>query len=758
MMNPLIQQPAGPANAAPQMILADDKDVDLAAYLNMLAEQRWLIIAIALTVSLLGALYAFVAKPVYEANLLIHVEEKGQREPKNILGEAGSMVDTKTAASAEIELLRSRLVVAQAIDSLRLYIDARPVRFPLVGAWIADTDAAHLLPWLRGLGGYAWGRESIDVATLNLPERLENQPFTLKIIDAGHYAVTEEGSNIRFAGTVGETVTVGSKYGPIELFVTRLNGPEGTEFQLTRSSRLAAISSVKEALNVNELGKQSGILSATLKGDSAPGVFALLTEIGKQYMAQNGARRTEEADKSLAFLNRRLPELKQQLEQAEARYNQFRNANGTVDLGEEARINLQRSASARTRRIEMEQKRTELMSRFTANHPAVVAVDAQLKDINREIREAAMQIKTLPVMEQELVRLARDVKVNGELYSALLASAQQLQLITVGKTSNVRLVDAPLLPDRPVSPNRPRIIAVAVFLGLFLGMLVAFIRRSLQSTLEDPEQIESMFGMPVYATIPHSKMQKSLTEDSDESTRLPLLARIASMDIAIESLRNFRAALQFSMAHAENNIVLITGPTAGMGKSFVSANLAAIVGASGRKVLLIDADLRDGHLHRYFSSGRVGGLSDLLTDARPVDDLLRKGVIENVDFIATGSLPPNPSELLLRPTLAALLQELAPRYDLVLIDGTPILAVSDSLIIGAHAGAIYVATRSGVTTPGEIAESLKRLARAGLSARGMLFNDHSVRRGRYGYGYRYGKYRQLSYVGQPRAIEAPAPH
>lgn len=758
MMNSVVRQASSPANATPQMILADDKEIDLVAYLNILAEQRWLIIAIALTVSLLGVLYAFVAKPVYEANLLIHVEEKGQREPKNILGEAGSMMDTKTAASAEIELLRSRLVVAKAIDNLRLYIDARPVRFPLIGNWIADIEAVKLLPKLQGLGGYAWGREEIEVTTLNLPELLENRPFILKVVDAEHYAVTEKSNDIRFVGTVGETVTVGSKYGPIDLLVTRLKGTKGTEFQLNRSSRLAAITSVKEALNVNELGKQSGILSATLKGDNASGVFALLTEIGKQYMAQNGARRTEEADKSLAFLNRRLPELKQQLEQAEARYNQFRNANGTVDLGEEARINLKRSADARTRRIEMEQKRTELMSRFTANHPAVVAVDTQLKDINREIREAAMQIKTLPVMEQELVKLSRDVKVNSELYSALLASAQQLQLITVGKTSNVRLVDAPLRADRPVSPNRPRIIAIAVFLGIFVGILVAFIRRSLQSALEDPEQVESMFGMPVYAAIPHSKIQKSLTEDSDESSRLPLLARIASMDIAVESLRNFRAALQFSMAHAVNNIVLITGPTAGMGKSFVSANLAAIVGASGRKVLLIDADLREGQLHRYFSSGRVGGLSDLLAEARPVEDLLRKDVIANVDFISTGSLPPDPSELLLRPSLAALLQELAPRYDLVLIDGTPILAVSDSLIVGTHAGAIYVTVRSGVTTPGEIAESLKRLARAGLSARGMLFNDHSVKRGRYGYGYRYGKYRQLSYVGHPRAIEAPAAH
>lgn len=747
MKNSLMPQLGTPAE--PPLILSDDNEADLSSYLNMIIDQRWLIISIALIVSLLGTVYAFLARPQYEASLLVHVEEKGQREPKNILGEAGSMIDFKTPAAAEIELLRSRLVVARAIDNLRLYIDARPDRFPLIGNLVAGTGLAAAVPWLRSLGGYAWGAVKIDVTDFSVPEALENRPFELQMLSGGRYEVTESDSGLRLSGRVGGTINQSTAYGPIVLKVSQLWGWPGTRFVLTRSSRLATIESVQQALSVNEMGKQSGVLNATLKGDNAQGVYQLLTEISKEYMQQNGSRRTEEADKSLAYLNRRLPELKEQLEQAEIRYNQFRNTHGTVDLGEEAKINLQRSASARTRRIELEQKRTELLSRYTPNHPAVISIDDQLKDINREIRDAANQIKTLPILEQEMVKLARDVKVNSELYAALLSSAQQLQLITVGKTSNVRLVDAPLKPDRPVTPNRPRIIVIAIFMGLFLGVLVAFIRRSLQTALDDPEQIEKIFGLPVYASIPRSKMQQSLSAESNTSNRLPLLARIASMDVAIESLRNFRSALQFTMTHARNNIVVITGPTAGMGKSFVSANLAAVLGASGRKILLIDGDLRDGHLHRYFNCARAGGMSDLLIGGRDIDQLVHKNVLENVDFISTGSLPPNPSELLLRPTFSGLLHLLAPYYDMVLIDAPPILAVSDSLIICNHSGAIFIAARAGVTTPGDIAESLKRLARAGLSAKGVLFNDMELRAGRYGYGAgsRYGKYRQLSYVG-----------
>lgn len=746
MMNPLTQPVAHPGE--PPLILSDETEADLSTYLNLLIDQRWLIIGITLLVGLCGLLYALMASPVYEANMLVHVEEKGQREPKNILGEAGSMIDFKTPAAAEIELLRSRLVVAQAIDNLRMYIHAEPQRLPIFGGLLAGFDLARSLPWLRGLGGYAWGKEAITVTVFSVPELLENRRFFLEVHGNGRFTLSEPESDVRFDGVVGDSIAQATLYGPISLQVTQLLAYPGTVFQLSRSSRLAAIEGVQKALTVAEMGKQSGVLSATLKGDTASGVYQLLSEIGKQYMAQNGARRTEETDKSLAYLTQhRLPELKTQLEQAEVRYNQFRNTHGTVDLGEEGRINLQRSAAARSRRIELEQKRTELLSRYTVQHPSVMSIDAQLSDINREFRDAAAQIKSLPVLEQEMVRLSRDVKVHGELYSALLASAQQLQLITIGKTSNVRLVDAPIKPEQPVTPNRPRIVAAGLFLGLFVGLLTAFLRRSLQTTLDDPEQVEKMFGVPVYATIPHSKMQISLAAKDAGSNQLPLLARIASMDVAVESLRSFRSALQFTMTHARNNIVLITGPTAGVGKSFVSVNLAAIMAASGRKILLIDADLRDGHLHRYFHCMRAGGLSDLLEGTPEPEQFIRKGVLENIDFISTGSLPPNPSERLLRPSLAHLLTQLAPHYDMVLIDATPILAVADSLIVGAQAGAIFIATRAGVTTPTDIAESLKRLARAGLEAKGVLFNDITLRPGRYGYGAGYGKYRQLPYSG-----------
>jgi tyrosine-protein kinase Etk/Wzc len=365
-------------------------------------------------------------------------------------------------------------------------------------------------------------------------------------------------------------------------------------------------------------------------------------------------------------------------------------------------------------------------------------------------------IKTLPAIEQNLVRLQREVKVNTELYTALLNTAQQLRLITVGKVSNARLVDAPMLPERPVKPNRPVILALALLGGLFLGVLAAFVRKSLYAGIDTPEQLEKIAGVPVFATIPHSKKQKELYQQvSAKHQRVPLLANVSSTDAAVESLRNFRTALQFSLPQFKNNIVLISGATPGMGKSFVSANLAAIMAATGKKVLLVDCDLRNGLLHLYFGFGRQDGFSDALAGARRLDQVIHRNVIENMDFISTGTLPQHPAEMLLWPNLGVLLQQLSASYDLVLVDAPPILAVADTMIIGAHVGAIYIMTRAGVTTAGEINESMKRLAQAGLSAKGVLFNDLKLRPGRYGYGYTYGQSRHGdTAAGSPPLIEA----
>lgn len=729
---------------------SDEPAFDLKGYFHTLYDSRWLIGGITAFITLVAVLYALVAKPVYESNLMIHVEEESPNASKNILSEASSLFETKKAAIAEMELLRSRMVVSRAVDNLQLYIDVQPKYFPIAGFWFANQNNNVLSePGLFGYGGYVWGAEKAEVSVFEVPESWLGREFTLTALGNGRYRFSGGGQRIAFDGNVGLGYRVPTPEGIVELKVDRMVANAGARFRLRRISRVAMIQAIQAALVITEQGKQSGIIEVKLQGENARRTHTLLSEIGREYMRQNLARKTEEAEKSLAFLNQQLPILKRQLEQAEDRYNQFRNANGTVDLQEEARMSLAQAAAARARRIDLIQKKTELLARFTEDHPVVAAINRQRKEVDAEIEEVNARIKALPVLEQDEARLTRDIKVNTDLYTALSNTAQQLRLISVGRVSNVRMVDAPVPPEKPIKPNRPLIVALAVVTGLFLGTLVAVARKAMKGGIDDPLKIERLLrARVVYATIPHSSNQDKLMRKArDEAEPLPLLASIIPEDAAVESLRSFRAALQYSMPHFKNNVVMFAGPTQGLGKSFVTANFAAVMAAAGKRVLLIDADFRSGRLHRYFGVNRDQGLSKAISGAASATEIIHHDVVENLDFIPTGPLPPNRSEFLLDVNLSALLDTLSADYDLVLIDTPPILATADALIIGARAGAVFLLARASVTTEAEITESIKRLNYAGMSPQGVLFNDMTYGIGRYSALHHATPTGQLAFAG-----------
>lgn len=727
---PVLSVPFDPRPPEPQ---PEESAVDLKGYLNTLYDSRWLIGSITAIITVIALLYALLANPVYEANLMIHVEEESPNASKNILSEASSLFETKKAAIAEMELLRSRMVVSRAVDNLQLYVEVEPRYFPVLGSWFAGQNGSALSnPGLFGQGGFVWGGERAEVSVFDVPESWLNREFVLTARAGNRYRFSGGGQRIAFDASVGQRYQVRTPDGLVEIKVDRILAKPGARFKIERKSRLGTVQAIQRAMVITEQGKQSGVIEVRLQGQNAERINGVLSEIGREYMRQNLARKTEEAEKSLAFLNQQLPILKRQLEQSEDRYNQFRNTHGTVDLREEARMSLAQAAAARARRMELTQKKAELLARFTEDHPVVAAINRQRREVDTEIEAVAGRIRTLPAMEQDEARLTRDIKVNTDLYTALSNTAQQLRLISVGRVSNVRLVDAPIAPERPIKPNRPLIVALAVVTGLFLGTLLAFARKAMRGGIDDPAKIERMLrARVVYASIPHSGNQDRLMRKVKPDGVLPLLAQILPEDPAVESLRSFRAALRFSMPHFKNNVVMVAGPTRGLGKSFVTANLAAVMAASGLRVLLIDADLRNGHLHRYFGVERVRGLSRAILGAMTVDEVIHRGVLQNLDFIPTGELPTNRSEFLLQLNFANLLESASSRYDLVLLDPPPLLSVADALIIGAHAGAVFIVARSGVTTESQINESIKRLNHAGISPRGVLFNDMALRLGEY---------------------------
>jgi tyrosine-protein kinase Etk/Wzc len=281
-----------------------------------------------------------------------------------------------------------------------------------------------------------------------------------------------------------------------------------------------------------------------------------------------------------------------------------------------------------------------------------------------------------------------------------------------------------------------------------LGTVAAFIRRAIRAGVDTPQRIEhSLHAKVVLADIPHSSQQKRLAKQCDPHRgNIPLLAQVAPDDPAIEGLRSFRAALQFAMPQLRNNIVMITGPTSHLGKSFIAANAAAVIAASGKKVLLVDMDLRNGHLHRYFNDTQEQGLCEAIGTAEPGKGI-RRNVLENLDFIPTGTGASGRHEFLMQRDVDLWFKTVSMHYDLVLIDAPPVLAVADAAIIGAHAGAVFLVARAGVTTEEEISESVSRLNQAGISPEGVIFNDSKLRRQIAEYQYRDVLPKRIGWAG-----------
>ncbi|CAG2156298.1 Putative tyrosine-protein kinase in cps region [Cupriavidus yeoncheonensis] len=723
-----------------------DDEIDLVQYLDVLVANRWVIAGIAAAMLALGVAFAFFSRPIYEADILVQVEDN-PTSPKSLLGDVSSLFDVKTEAAAEIEILRSRMVVGKAVENLRLYVDAKPKYFPIIGESIARKTKTLSDPGLFGIGGFVWGRESIDVDTFEVPSELEGEKFKLVALGGGKYRIDQSDLDEPIEGRVGEMLEKNQSVGRIRLLVTELKGKPGATYNLFRNSEFKTLTDLQDDLKIAELGKQSGIISASLQGKDPARTAAVMSEIGKEYIEQNIRRKAEEAEKSLVFLGNLLPQLKSELERAETQYNKLRNKRGTFNLSEEGRAFLQESVESESGLLELKQKRAELTTRFAAGHPAIQAIDKQIGALSGKVNNLEQRMKAFPDLEQDSLRLIRDVQVNNDLYVGLLNNMQQLKLVKAGKVGSVRLIDTAAVPEEPVRPKKPLVIAIAGILGLALGVVVAFVRNALYGGITDPQDIEQHTGLNVYATVPLATTQLSMADDMRLRKRGQyLLANRYPNDPAVESLRSLRTALQFAMLDANDKRVLLTGPTPGVGKSFVSVNLAAVMAAGGKRVLLIDADMRKGYLNQYFGLDRGPGLSDFLAGTAGIEKIIHREVVAGLDFVATGTIPPNPAELLLTERMAQALEELSERYDLVLIDTPPVLAVSDTPILAARCGTVFLVTRFEKSSIGEITESVKQLRNTNIDVKGVIFNGLDPNAFRYGYGSKYGRYRYAYYA------------
>ena len=341
-------------------------------------------------------------------------------------------------------------------------------------------------------------------------------------------------------------------------------------------------------------------------------------------------------------------------------------------------------------------------------------------------------MKDLPETQQEVLKLTSEVELNKVLYTNMLNSVQQLRLVSAGEVGSVRIVDFAEMTTKPVKPQKKLILAVFLFLGILLGAAIVSLRDMLSGGVKSATFIEKETGFTVYAKVPKGNPKGT------KGTRP--LAVVEPDDVAVESLRALRSSLEFSMMESDQPIIGVSGLIPGVGKSFISVNLAALYAGLGKKVLLIDADLRKGRLHKEFGIKRGNGLSQVLLKAVKPEDVIASTEVENLFVLPCGNVPANPAELLGSKHYSELIEQFKKQYDLIIIDTPPIMLVTDAALACRVVAQIVMVIEYNKHSIEAIQDGMGQILKGNPNAHASIVINKYEHGSQDGYGYKYGKY------------------
>ena len=681
-------------------------EIDIGRLLGTIIEARWWVLGITSVFALIAVVYCLFATPIYSADALVQIE---QNTGSSLVQDLNSALSNKPPASdAEIQLIQSRLVLGKTVDDLDLDISVVKNTFPLFGAG-----------WDRLMGRQ---NETVKVTTFTLPKGMNDQTFTLKVLSPKQYLLSSDGG-FEARGEVGQQL---SKQG-VTMMVSAIQASNDSEFTVTKFSTLGMINNLQNNLTVTENGKDTGVLSLTYTGEDRDQIRAILDSITRNYLEQNIERKSEEAAKSLVFLDKQLPEVRKNLDEAEEKLNTYRQRKDSVDLPLEAKSVLDSMVNIDAQLNELTFREAEISKLYTKAHPAYRTLLEKRKALEDEKAKLNDRITAMPETQQEIVRLTRDVESGQQVYMQLLNKQQELRITQASTVGDVRIVDPAIAQPGVLKPKKALIILGSIILGLIVSVVGVLLRSLFNRGIESPQVLEEQ-GISVYASIPLSEWQKA--RDSVKTIKgvkrykqSQLLAVGNPTDLAIEAVRSLRTSLHFAMMQANNNVVMMTGVSPSIGKTFVCANLAAVISQTNKRVLLIDCDMRKGYTHELLGTDNVNGLSEVLAGKGAIENCAKPTSISNFDLVPRGQVPPNPSELLMSERFSQLVKWASSHYDLVLIDTPPILAVTDAAVVGRHAGTTLMVARYAVNTLKEIQTSLSRFEQNGIQVKGVILNS-----------------------------------
>ena len=686
---------------------AVNNSITLLDALFILWKRRYFLLLFILAGAVIGLGIGQWIRPQFTSDAMLQIDPKGNKAANRAMGEMGAILDVASPADAEIELIKSRLVLSFVVAEEHLEYSATPV------------SALNRMLHREG---------RMDIGYLFIPKEARSEKWYAVVKGENTYAVYSEDESKLVEGNVGELLKVPYEGDTLQIRVDRIRKASvGEKFKISQLNPLLAVRKLAKSLKVAEKGKQTGVIGVSYSHRYADRAASILNTIANTYVRQNVEMRSADAAKTLEFLESQLPAIKAKLDSSEKILSDYRHNIGSVDMTGETRAHLDKEMDLQRQLLQLEQQRQQVTRLFKEEHPSVQTIVKQQNRLRGELGRLRKNAESMPTTQQELIRLQENVAVNNSQYTTMLNNIQQLRVVRAGEVGNVRVVDFAQIEPKPSKPKKMNILVCSIAASFMIGVLIVFLRRMMRNGVRSSQELEHATDVSVYAKIPESK-NRILNDKRHKQT----LVESSPNDQACEAFRTLQTALDFSLSE-EHNVVMVCGLVPGVGKSFVSKNLAVVYAMNGKRVLLIDADMRKGVIR----SSKHAGLTEILSGKVSWREAVTDTRLENLFVLGCGKRLMSPSELLRHDRFKNILAEMKAEYDMILVDTPPVSLVTDAELIYPLVDFALMVVHYGTDSVSQIKEGISNLRRYADKPCAFVMNHCEYEPGHYGYGYGY---------------------
>lgn len=755
--------------------------IDFSSLLHRIMSHWWMFVISILFCIGIAFVYLHYSTPMYKINakLLVKDEKKGGGvNAGELLGDISGLLNMKSNVDNEVEILKTRILMERVVRALHLnivYIKNGKVKDQIL-------DAAPFTVELEK------GRDTIqgNFFELTIPE--EGNSYEIQYTDK----ISKE--KVSQQPEFGDTLFV---YGIGNICVYR--NPEvkqyGTQYSLLISSVDARVAALRGALNVSVTNKLVTTIDLQLSYPHPEKGEEILSRLIAEYLQQNINDKNMIADSTIMFIENRLRLVSGELGGIEDNIQQFKQGNKLTDLSEQSKMLVSNASDLFKRVADIETQiniayaleeylkdedknkrvvptsvlpedvvfsklvenynmllleRDRQMLTSTEDNPYIQNMDERIaslrasmlanlsgtrrsleitrKELGKELAKLDGNIRKVPFHERTYLDLARQQQIKQELYLFLLQKREETAISKTANISNAKIIDTPKSDFNPFSPNRKFILLIGLMAGLAFPFAKIYMDGLFNNRVNSKEQITRLTSIPILGEICHN----------DKQERLIMLSHPRS--VIAEQFRAMRTNLQFFLNNQKGNTIMVTSSMSGEGKSFTAANLGMALAMSGKKVVLLELDLRRPNLSPVVNLKNDSGFTNyVIQPAISIADILTQtSVHENLYVVQAGHLPPNPAELITHERVDQLIQTLQAQFEYIILDTPPIGLVTDAQLLNKYAHLTIYLVRQKYTYRDQLVIANDLYLTNKIKNMAIVINDIPKINGYGGYGYGYG--------------------